>query len=95
MSARCEGGHVCIRVTDAGPGISSLEKLFQPFQEGADATGLGLYLSRAFMRSLRGDLRHDPTAPGCCFVIELAVAGSANAQQGLLEQNDAHETFVG
>jgi PAS domain S-box-containing protein len=95
ISACCEDGHVCIRVTDAGPGISSVEKLFQPFQEGADVTGLGLYLSRAFMRSLRGDLRHDPTAPGCCFVIELAVAGSANAQQGLLEQNDAHETFVG
>jgi PAS domain S-box-containing protein len=94
ISARCEDGHVCIRVTDAGPGISSVEKLFQPFQEGADATGLGLYLSRAFMRSLRGDLRLDSTAPGCCFVIELAVAGSANAQQGLLEQNDAHETFV-
>jgi PAS domain S-box-containing protein len=95
ISARCEDGHVCIRVTDAGPGISSVEKLFQPFQEGADVTGLGLYLSRAFMRSLRGDLRHDPTVLGCCFVIELAVAGSANAQQGLLEQNDAHETFVG
>ena len=95
ISARCEDGHVCIRVTDAGPGISSVGKLFQPFQEGADVTGLGLYLSRAFMRSLRGDLRHDPAVPGCCFVIELAVAGSADAQQPLLEQNDPHETFAG
>jgi signal transduction histidine kinase len=95
ISAGCEDGHVCIRVTDTGPGIGSVEKLFQPFQEGADATGLGVYLSRAFMRSLHGDLRHDPTVPGCCFVIELAVAGSANAEQRLMERNDAHQTTLG
>ena len=95
ISASCDDGHVYIRVTDAGPGISSAEKLFQPFQEGADATGLGLYLSRAFMRSLHGDLRHDPSVPGCRFVIELAVAGSANAENRLTEQNDTHQTFVG
>jgi PAS domain S-box-containing protein len=95
ISASCEDGHVCIRVTDLGPGISSAEKLFQPFQEGADATGLGLYLSRAFMRSLHGDLRHDPAVAGCCFVIELAIAGSANAAPGRMKQNDAHQTLVG
>jgi len=67
---------VLIRITDSGPGIASSEKLFQPFQKGADSTGLGLYLSRAFVRSFRGELRHDPTVPGCSFVIELAVAGS-------------------
>ncbi|HMC59645.1 MAG TPA: ATP-binding protein, partial [Candidatus Solibacter sp.] len=67
---------VLIRVTDSGPGVASSEKLFQPFQKGADSTGLGLYLSRAFVRSFRGELRHDPTVKGCSFVIELAVAGS-------------------
>jgi signal transduction histidine kinase len=51
--------------------------LFQPFQKGADSTGLGLYLSRAFVRSFRGDLRYEPTAKGCCFVIELALAAPA------------------
>ena len=66
---------VAIRVTDSGPGIRSVGKLFQPFQEGAESTGLGLYLSRAFVRSFRGELRHDATVPGCSFVIELAVAG--------------------
>jgi signal transduction histidine kinase len=81
ISAYCEDGQVCIRVTDTGPGISSAEKLFQPFQQAADATGLGLYLSRAFMRSVHGDLRHDPAVPGCCFVIELALAGSTNSAQ--------------
>jgi two-component system sensor kinase FixL len=61
-----------IRVSDSGPGIPAGRKLFQPLQEGAEATGLGLYLSRAFMRSFRGDLRHDAAHPGCSFVIELA-----------------------
>jgi PAS domain S-box-containing protein len=62
---------VSIRITDTGPGIRSLEKLFQPFQTGADSTGLGLYLSRAFVRAFRGDLRHDSEVPGCSFVIDL------------------------
>jgi signal transduction histidine kinase len=67
---------VSIRVADTGPGIGSIEKLFQPFQQGADSTGLGLYLSRAFVRSFRGDLRHAPTVRGCAFIIDLAIAGS-------------------
>jgi len=62
---------VSIRIVDSGPGIPAGQKLFQPLQKGADATGLGLYLSRAFMRSFRGDLRYDPEQPGCCFVLEL------------------------
>jgi PAS domain S-box-containing protein len=95
ISANCEDGHVSIRVTDSGPGISSAEKLFLPFQEGADATGLGLYLSRAFMRSLHGDLRHDPAVPGCCFVIELAAANSSVTEQRRMEQNGADQTAVG
>ena len=65
---------VSIRFSDSGPGIPVDQKIFQPLQKGADATGLGLYLSRAFMRSFRGDLRHDPRQPGCSFVLELATA---------------------
>jgi two-component system, LuxR family, sensor kinase FixL len=67
---------VSIRVTDTGPGIAAAVKLFQPFQKGAESTGLGLYLSRAFVRSFGGDLRHEPTASGCTFIIELPVAGA-------------------
>jgi signal transduction histidine kinase len=77
------GDHlVSIRVTDSGPGIEAVDTLFQPFQKGADSTGLGLYLSRAFVRSFRGELRHDPSVKGCCFVIDLAVAapGAARAE---------------
>jgi signal transduction histidine kinase len=67
---------VSIRITDSGPGIPAGKKLFQPLQKGADATGLGLYLSRAFMRSFRGDLRHDPSDAGCCFVLDLVAASA-------------------
>jgi len=73
---------VSIRVTDSGPGISKVEGLFQPFQRGAESTGLGLYLSRAFMRSFHGDLRHDPSVAGCCFVIDLATAESVENELG-------------
>ncbi len=62
---------VLIRVIDNGPGVTPGTQLFQPLQKGADATGLGLYLSRAFMRSFHGDLRHEPTPDGCHFVLEL------------------------
>jgi C4-dicarboxylate-specific signal transduction histidine kinase len=87
-------GTVTIRVTDSGPGIGSAEQLFQPFQKGADSTGLGLYLSRAFVRSFRGDLRHDPTLPGCSFVIDLAVAGKPEGDRGRLGKHATHSAVV-
>ncbi len=89
-------GVASVRVTDSGPGIGSAAKLFQPFQKGADSTGLGLYLSRAFVRSFRGELRHDPTVPGCSFVIELAVAGSGEIDfdRGKNQGKHASDTTV-
>jgi len=71
VCAAVEGTRVFIRFHDSGPGIAAPEKLFQPFQEGAQKTGLGLYVSRAMIRSYGGDLRYEPTPTGCCFVVEL------------------------
>jgi signal transduction histidine kinase len=65
-----------VRVSDTGHGISDPEHLFQPFQEGAESTGLGLYLSRAMVRTFNGDLRYEPTPAGCCFALDLAPAGN-------------------
>jgi signal transduction histidine kinase len=76
LSVTAEHRIASIRFCDTGPGLPSVENLFEPLQKGADATGLGLFLSRAFMRSFGGDLRYDAGAPGCCFVIELAIAGN-------------------
>jgi PAS domain S-box-containing protein len=71
VSAAVEGERVVVRVRDTGHGISNPERLFQPFQEGAEATGLGLYLSRALVRTFNGDLRYEPGPPGCCFALDL------------------------
>ena len=71
VSASVEGERVVVRVRDTGHGIPNPERLFQPFQQGAEATGLGLYLSRAFVRTFKGDLRYEPEPAGCCFALDL------------------------
>lgn len=63
---------VSIRFRDTGCGVAWPERLFRPFQQEARATGLGLYLSRAFMRSFRGELRFEPEADGSSFIVELS-----------------------
>ena len=62
---------VVIRFSDNGPGISSAERLFQPFQPGASSTGLGLFVSRAIIRTFGGELHHTQRPGECCFTIEL------------------------
>jgi two-component system sensor kinase FixL len=73
ISVETNNHRVLIRLLDNGSGVRSPMNLFKPFQQQAEATGLGLYLSRAFMRSFQGDLRYEPTSSGACFVVELAV----------------------
>ena len=74
VTARSEGGQVHVEVSDNGGGVVHPEFLFRPFQAGAEATGLGLYLSRAFMRSFGGDLRYVPLAKGASFIVDLTQA---------------------
>ena len=65
---------VQIRFADNGPGPAVPDELFRPFTSGRRSPGLGLYLSRAMMRSMRGDLHYVP-GPGASFVLELTIAG--------------------
>jgi PAS domain S-box-containing protein len=88
FSACCHSETSClrvrIRVRDTGGGVQHPELLFKPFQQQASATGLGLYLSRALMRSFSGELRYEAPAvdassaptvkTGACFVVELNAA---------------------
>jgi PAS domain S-box-containing protein len=71
ISAVAEDQSVVIRVEDTGHGVEAPEKLFQPFQTRSAATGLGLYVSRAILRTFRGDLRYEPRARGSSFAVSL------------------------
>ncbi len=68
-------GTALLRFHDSGPGIAEPDKLFAPFQSGSDGTGLGLFVSRAVVRSYGGDLRWVPASGGSCFEIELQATG--------------------
>ncbi len=69
----CAGAeHVSATVSDNGAGVEHPELLFRPFQQRSKHVGLGLYLSRALLRSFKGDLSHQPTPQGATFVVELA-----------------------
>lgn len=71
-----------IRVMDNGPGVSQPDALFRPFSSGPRRSGFGLYLSRAMMNAVRGDLRHESSAEGAVFVIELMVSQPAGSGAG-------------
>jgi two-component system, LuxR family, sensor kinase FixL len=83
ISSSVEAGTVVIRFEDSGIGIALPDGLFKPFQQSADATGLGLYVSRAILRSCGGDLNFEPRTEGCCFAVRLArVAKKSEASHG-------------
>lgn len=65
--------NVFLRLSDTGPGVVNPEMAFQPFQPGADASGLGLFVSRAIIRACQGELYHEPTPTGCTMVVKLKV----------------------
>jgi PAS domain S-box-containing protein len=77
ISAREESGTVVIRFEDTGTGIAAPENLFRPFLRGAESTGLGLYVSRAIMRSFGGELGYEPGSEGCCFAVVLPLRTAA------------------
>jgi two-component system, LuxR family, sensor kinase FixL len=78
ISSEVDRDAVRIRFRDTGTGVGRPDQLFRLFRSGSNSTGIGLYISKAILRSYGGDLRHEPTASGACFVIELPrSAGSA------------------
>ena len=71
IEAALERDLVVVRFRDSGPGVAHPEELFQPFQPGAHSVGLGLYITRAILRSHGGGLRYEPCEQGSCFTVEL------------------------
>ena len=87
IRTKVEPETVSVIFTDSGPGISHPERLFQPFQEGADVVGLGLFVSRAIVRGCGGELFHSPDSPGCTMIVQLHAAPS-------LEFDDAEQEIT-
>jgi two-component system, LuxR family, sensor kinase FixL len=71
IRAKSEKTQVTVEISDNGGGVALPEHLFHPFQAGATSAGLGLFLSRGFMRSFGGDLRYKSLPEGACFLVEL------------------------
>lgn len=64
--------YVSVRVEDSGPGVKNPGSLFQPFREGSEGSGLGLFISRNITRSFGGELMHLPLEKGgACFEVRL------------------------
>jgi two-component system, LuxR family, sensor kinase FixL len=78
ITTTVEAHRVRVEFIDNGGGVDHPEQLFHPFQQGAQANGLGLYLSRAFMRSFGGDLRYKALPGSACFVVELSQVNQLN-----------------
>jgi two-component system, LuxR family, sensor kinase FixL len=90
ISTDVQPAKVAIRFEDTGIGIASPYELFRPFQPGANSSGLGLYISRAILRSFGGELKFEPRSQGCCFAVTLAAVpdqkGSPDGQGRVKER---------
>jgi signal transduction histidine kinase len=73
ISVSLDGTMASVRFQDTGPGIAAPERLFEPFQSGADGSGLGLYISRAVVRSYGGELAYEPSQSGACFRVDIGI----------------------
>jgi len=76
------GDSVAVRFEDTGTGVAHPENLFRPFQQGAASTGLGLYISRAILKSFGGEIIYEPRSEGCCFVVVLQTASHSEVPNG-------------
>jgi two-component system, LuxR family, sensor kinase FixL len=82
VASGLENDLVMVRFRDTGCGVSNPDDLFMPFQPGAQATGLGLYIARAVVRSYGGELRYEPQSRGSCFALQLWPAEDDSERHG-------------
>ncbi len=80
LPGNVEGTPAVLRVTDNGPGISDLDKVFEPFwttKKPGEGTGLGLAISSGIAKDFGGRLRaRNPEAGGAEFELHLPVLGA-------------------
>lgn len=75
VSVMVDGRDAALRFQDSGPGVGRPEQLFQAFRSSSEEAGLGLYVSRAIVRSFGGDLEYEPALRGASFVVRLRRQG--------------------
>jgi two-component system sensor kinase FixL len=83
VTTSVQGDLAVVRFDDTGTGIADPANLFRPFSRNAEATGLGLYVSRAILKSFGGDITFEPRPRGCCFAIMLH---SIPAREGVVHE---------
>lgn len=75
-----ESNSVVLYFEDTGNGIPDPDGLFKPFYQRSEASGLGLYVSRAILRSFRGEIEYRPQERGCCFAVILTIFALSRGQ---------------
>jgi C4-dicarboxylate-specific signal transduction histidine kinase len=80
VSASVEQGFVVVRFEDSGTGVAHPENLFRPFQSGAVSSGIGLYVSRAILKSFGAEIIHEARETGCCFAVMLQAVSLPEVQ---------------
>ena len=86
---------VRIAFEDTGPGVKAAAGLFEPFESGSESTGIGLYVSRALMRAVKGDLTYEPRRSGCCFAISLSAIEPTAAENRIVDDSETAPAFAG
>lgn len=85
LSAEVTGGHLCVSVSDTGPGLSESERrhIFEAFtrlpaSQGVEGVGLGLSITRELARLLHAGLSvSSEPGRGSTFSFRVPVAGAA------------------
>ncbi|MDN5568430.1 MAG: ATP-binding protein, partial [Paracoccus sp. (in: a-proteobacteria)] len=81
------GTHAYVSIRDNGPGVSDLEKLFEPFwttKKPGEGTGLGLAISSTIVADFGGRLTaHNETEGGAVFRVELPLHRPGQPRQAL------------
>ncbi|MWC30792.1 sensor histidine kinase [Paenibacillus sp. MMS18-CY102] len=82
IRSECKDGHLAVSIMDYGPGVDAdeLPLLFNKFYRGTNVqgqsgTGLGLFISRYFMKNMQGEMECYSRSDGFTVVLRLMLAG--------------------